>query len=90
MEHQSTSPIRSPLVKFIWMKLKSIYQTELKLQLAESRKKITECYLQIESMINIKSHRNESIITLDSFSLFNFVSYLSILDQQQRQISPIN
>ncbi|CAF1076284.1 unnamed protein product [Rotaria sordida] len=58
-EHGSSNNLKLPLAKYIWIQLKSIYQTELTHQLNESRKKLTEFCLRLESAVNIKSNTIE-------------------------------
>ncbi|CAF1518224.1 unnamed protein product [Rotaria sp. Silwood1] len=59
IEHGSSNNLKLPLAKYIWIQLKSIYQTELTQQLNESRKKLTEFCLRLESAVNIKSNTIE-------------------------------
>ena len=56
IEYGSINNLKFPLAKYIWKKLKKIYQDELTFQLKENRKKLTEIYLQFESTINIKQN----------------------------------
>ncbi|CAF1149814.1 unnamed protein product [Rotaria sp. Silwood1] len=62
IEHGSSNNLKLPLAKYIWIQLKSIYQTELTQQLNESRKKLTEFCLRLESAVNIKSNTIEPIL----------------------------
>ncbi|CAF0818649.1 unnamed protein product [Adineta steineri] len=55
-ENDSSNGLKIPLAKYIWIQLKSIYQAELTYQLNESRKKLTEFWLEVTTAINIKSN----------------------------------
>lgn len=73
IQHGSTSGLKTPLAKFIWVQLKTIYQAELTDQLKENRRKLTEIYHQLETTINIKPNINESMQTFVSL-LFRYFS----------------
>ncbi|CAF1439054.1 unnamed protein product [Rotaria magnacalcarata] len=62
----SSNGLKLPLAKYIWIQLKSIYQAELTHQLNESRKKLTEFCLRLESAVNIKSNMIEPTPSLSA------------------------
>ncbi|CAF3250406.1 unnamed protein product [Rotaria sp. Silwood2] len=69
IENGSLNGLKLPLAKYIWIQLKSIYQTELTHQLNESRKKLTEFCLRLESVVNIKSNTIESTPTSSTIEI---------------------
>ncbi|CAF4359329.1 unnamed protein product [Rotaria sp. Silwood2] len=69
IENGSLNGLKLPLAKYIWIQLKSIYQTELTHQLNESRKKLTEFCLRLESVVNIKSNIIESTPTSSTIEI---------------------
>ena len=61
VEQGSSNRLKLPLAKYIWIQLKAIYQAELTFQLNESRKKLTEFCLRLETVVNVKSPSIETI-----------------------------
>lgn len=59
VQHGSSNGLKIPLAKYIWIQLKAIYQAELTYQLNESRKKLTEFCLRLETAVNARTSQNE-------------------------------
>ena len=71
METNSVTNLKIPLAKFIWKKLKILYEKELTEQLKENRRKLQEFYLQFQLTIHLKPNSiisTSSLTNLDNHS----------------------